>query len=282
MRKLLSFTLLFSLVLSATTLHAASAETAIANGLKNLRTVPTAQRPAATAKLATDIRALPAGQNKLKFADELSHLATEGDPGKDVLQAVAETLSQALTETPIPSKTGQPPMPYMEVAKLVRYEHVTTDLKDPLFDKAAEILATNDAELAKADFTLTDLHNKKVTLSQLRGKIVLVNFWATWCQPCRAEMGDLDVIQEHFESQGLVILSITDEDLFKVGSYFSGYKYHPTVLVDTGGKVAKQFHVDGIPRTFVFDREGKVVAQSIDMRTQRQFLNMLGDAGLHP
>jgi thiol-disulfide isomerase/thioredoxin len=282
MRKLPSFTLLFSLVMSATVLHAASPENAITNGLKNLRTVPTAQRPAATLKLATDIRALPAGQNKLKFADELSHLATEGDPGKDVLQAVTDTLSQALTETPIPSKTGQPPMPYMDVAKLVRYEHVTTDLKDPLFDKAAEILAANDAELAKADFTLTDLHNKKVTLSQLRGKIVLVNFWATWCPPCQAEMADLDVIQEHFESQGLVILSITNEEPFKVGSYFSTYKYHPTVLIDTSGKVAKQFHVDGIPRTFVFDRDGKVVAQSIDMRTQRQFLNMLGDAGLHP
>jgi hypothetical protein len=54
------------------------------------------------------------------------------------------------------------------------------------------------------------------------------------------------------------------------------------VLLDDGGKVAKQFHVDGIPRTFVFDREGKLAAQATDMRTQQQFLRMLAAAGLKP
>jgi peroxiredoxin len=173
-------------------------------------------------------------------------------------------------------------MPYMDVAKLVRYEHVNTDLKDPLLDKAAQILAANDAEIEKVDFTLKDLHGKKYTLSELRGKIVLVNFWATWCPPCRAEMPDLDAIYTHFQSQGLVILSLSDEDPFKVSSFISPTNYHPPVLLDTGGKIAKQLHVDGIPKTFVFDREGKLVAQSIDMRTQHQFLMMLAAAGLHP
>ena len=59
-----------------------------------------------------------------------------------------------------------------------------------------------------------------------------------------------------------------------------GTTYHPTVLLDTGGKVAKQFHVDGIPKTFVFNAEGKLAAQSIDERTQNQFLAMLAQAGV--
>jgi thiol-disulfide isomerase/thioredoxin len=170
----------------------------------------------------------------------------------------------------------------MELAKLVRYERLTTDLKDPLLDKASQTLAANDAEIEKNDFTLKDIHGKKYTLSELRGKIVLVNFWATWCPPCRAEMPNLDVIYSHFQSQ-LVVLSISvDTELFKVGSFLAPTNYHPPVLLDTGGKVAKQFHVDGLPRTFVFNAEGKLVAQSIDMRTQRQFLEMLAAAGLHP
>jgi peroxiredoxin len=95
-------------------------------------------------------------------------------------------------------------------------------------------------------------------------------------------MQDLDLIYTHYQQQGLVVLSITDENPFTVNSYLSPLGYHPPVLTDDGGKVAKQFHVDGLPRTFVFDRDGKLVAESIDMRTQRQFFAMLAKAGLQP
>jgi peroxiredoxin len=266
-------------------LLAQATESSITKQLQGLRGVPDAQRPAATAKIASDIRTLPAGLPKLKLADGLSHLATEGDPGHDTLNAVAQTLAIALTENPLPAKGDAVPSPYTDVAKLVRYEHVTIDspiLTDPLYLKAMDALAANDAEIAKANFTLKDLHGKKWTLSELKGKIVLVTFWATWCPPCRKEMPDLDAIYTHFQSQGLVILSLSDEDAFKVSSYINPTGYHPPVLLDEGGKVAKLFHVDGIPKSFVFDREGKLVAQSIDMRTQHQFLLMLAEAGLHP
>jgi peroxiredoxin len=251
--------------------------------LQTLRSVPDAQRPAVTTKIAMDIRTLPAGLPKVKLAYGLSGLSTEGDPGKETLEAVAETLAESLKENPLPPKTpdAPPAVPYVELAKLIRYEHVSATLDDPQMAKAAAQLEANDADVQKADFTLKDLRGKKVTLSELKGKIVLVNFWATWCPPCRKEMPDLDAIYRHFQSQGLVILSISDEDAFKVNSYVAPIDYHPPVLIDTGGKVAKQFHVDGIPKSFVFDREGKLVAQSIDMRTQRQFLVMLGKAGLH-
>jgi thiol-disulfide isomerase/thioredoxin len=264
-------------------LAAQATESSITDHLKNLRSVSAEQRPAATAKLAADINTLPAGQSKVKLADALAHLSTEGDPGKDTLQAVTNTLAQALTESPVAPKNDHVPEPYMEVAKLVRYEQLTTSLKDPQFDKASQLLEANDADIEKADFTLKDLRGKKYTLSELRGKIVLVNFWATWCPPCRSEMPNLDAIYTHFQSQGLEILSISvDEDPLKMTSFMSGTNYHPPVLYDAGGKVAKQFHVDGLPRTFVFNRDGKLIAQSIDMRTQRQFFNMLAAAGLHP
>ncbi len=69
----------------------------------------------------------------------------------------------------------------------------------------------------------------------------MVNFWATWCGPCRLEMPDLDRLYSHFQPQGLVVLSISDEDSFKVASFISPTGYHPPVLLDPGGKVHKLF-----------------------------------------
>ncbi len=271
-----------ALFLAASPLRSEVSASKIEGQIEKLRSLPDDKRPAATVQLAHDVMALPAGQPKLRLADALSHLVTEGDQGADALQAVADTLTKSLAETPVPAKGDEPPMPYLDLARLVRYEHVSVTLDDPLYAKAVNTLAANDADIEKADFTLKDLHNKPWTLSQLRGKIVMVNFWATWCPPCRAEMPNLDVIYTHYESQGLVILSITDENPFKVGQFFGGWNYHPPVLIDPDGAVHKLFHITGIPRTYVFNREGKLVGVGIDQSTQRQFFVMLAAAGLQP
>lgn len=252
--------------------------------LDTLRQLPDERRGSATRQLALEIRALPPSRDKVILADQLSHLATEGEDDTSVIQEVATSLSDALKETPIASKSGKPSEPYYQLAKLVRYEGVTTDMSDPQYTQSVDLLKTHDSEAEKIDFTLEgfnlkQLGVKKVTLSQFRGKIVLLNFWATWCPPCRAEMPDLQAIYDRFKDQ-LVVLSITDEDGMKVANFIgpSGYKY--PILIDPSRKVAGAFHIDGIPQSFVFDREGRLVGHSMDMRTQRQFLAMLARAGL--
>jgi hypothetical protein len=95
-------------------------------------------------------------------------------------------------------------------------------------------------------------------------------------------MPDLDALQTYFDQQGLVILSITDEAPIKIGPIIAGWKYHPAILFDPEGKVHQQFHVQGIPRTYVFGRDGKLVAVGIDQRTRKQFLQMLQHTDLHP
>jgi hypothetical protein len=100
-------------------------------------------------------------------------------------------------------------------------------------------------------------------------------------------MGELEAIHEHYAGNGLVVLSIAEEDPAQVFRFMSRLHYLPQVLTDdagigTYGTAAKAFHIDGVPRTFVFDREGKLAAESLDMCTSRQFLTMLGRAGLEP
>jgi thiol-disulfide isomerase/thioredoxin len=266
-------------------LHAQVTEASLTKQIAGLRAVPDAQRPATMAKIAIDIRGLLAGVSKVRIADALAVLCTEGDPGHTALQAVADTLAQSLRESPQPAQSdGTPARPYTDLAKLVRYEGIETNIVDPMFARASEILATNDADVmdaVRADFTLMDTSGRKYKLSALKGRIVLVNFWATWCPPCRREMKDLDAIYTSYRARGLIIVSITNEGPEPVMSYLSSVRYRPPVLIDEDGKVTKQFHVDGLPRTFLYDRHGKLAAEAIDMRTRRQFFDMLAHAGLY-
>jgi len=271
-----------AVLLAGHMLCAQANDTSIVEQLKKLRSYDGEQRPIATIQVAESIRALPAGQRKVQLAASVANLVTEGDQGPKALQAVAETLAMALKESPIPARGNEVPPPYIELANLVRYMHVKVALNDPLLARATEILVSEEADVQKADFTLKDLHNKKVTLSELRGKIVMVNFWATWCGPCRLEMPALNKIYAYFQSQGLVILSITDEDAFKVNSFIQPTGYRPPVLIDPGGKVHKQFHVEGIPKTFFFSRDGKLIGETIDQSTEKQFLSVLSQTDLHP
>jgi peroxiredoxin len=170
----------------------------------------------------------------------------------------------------------------MELASLVRYEHVQASVDDPQFAAAMAKLEVDDAQRQQADFTLADLHGKNWTPKDLRGKVVLLNFWATWCPPCRKEMPDIEALYLKFKDkdQGFVVLAISDEDASKVNPFLAERNITYPVLLDPGRKVNEQFRIEGIPKSFVYDRSDKLVAQSIDMRTQRQFLEMLAQAGL--
>ena len=255
-------------------------EKPIVEKIRHLRDVPDDQRAQVTKDLAMQIRALPVTGHRLELATDLASLSTEGDYGKDTLQTVADTLAESLRQHPVEGENGHPAYPYFALAELVRYEHVQASLDHPQYTAAMAELALDDEHRAKADFTLSDLDGRRWTLKSLRGKVVLVNFWATWCPPCRKELPDLETLSQRFADKGLVILAISDEDAGKVKPFIEKQRITYTVLLDPGHKVADEFAVDGVPKSFIYDREGKLVAQAIDMRTRKQFLEMLEKAGL--
>jgi peroxiredoxin len=255
-------------------------EKPIVEQLHGLRKLDDAVRVRTTKDLALQIRTLPIVPNKVRLAGALANLSTEGDFGKDTLQEVTTTLAAALREQPPAGKPGEPDGLYVELASLVRYEHMQAASDNPQFTAAMAKLQADDAKRQSADFTLEDLHGNPWHLQDLRGKVVLVNFWATWCPPCRKEMPDLDALYNKYKDQGFVVLAISDEEAAKVSPFISEHKISYPVLLDPGRKVNDAFIVEGIPKSFVYDRSGKMVAQSIDMRTRNQFLEMLSQAGL--
>ncbi len=252
----------------------------IVEKLRAIRQQPDAERGAYTRDLALKIRALPAGKDKLDLAYGLASRATEGDFGHDNLQEVTTTLAEAVKEIPVAAKDGKPADPYEYLAELVRYEHMKAAVDDPQFAQAMSALEERDKKLQSADFTLADTTGRTWHLRELKGKVVLVNFWATWCPPCRKEMPDLDALEKEFGPQGFVVLGITDEKPEVVNGFLAKQSYTYPILFDPDRKANTEFGIEGIPKSFVYDRDGHLVSQSIDMRTMGQFKEMLQGAGL--
>jgi peroxiredoxin len=248
---------------------------AIGKSTGQMRGLPTdADRAKLVLQIVADIRALPPSIAKVGSISSLANLATEGDLGQEALNAVASTLALALKETPGSAAN------YVELARLVRYEHLTPLAADPSLEAATAVLALHDQVVQESGFTLAALDGKTYNLDALRGKVVLLNFWATWCPPCRREMPDMEKLYRRFTAKGLVVLAVSDEKRETVEDFLKKQNYTFPVLLDPERKVNTAFGIEGIPNSFLFDRQGKLVAQSIDMRTERQFLEMFKAAGL--
>ena len=131
------------------------------------------------------------------------------------------------------------------------------------------------------DFTLTDLGEKTVTLSNLKGQVVLINFWATWCGPCRVEMPAIQHRYETFKDQGFTVLAVDfDEPLTEVSAFARALNLTSTVLLDPGGSVNELYHVRGYPSTFMVDRSGVIKKLHIGLMTEKQLDNYLASLGL--
>lgn len=112
------------------------------------------------------------------------------------------------------------------------------------------------------DFTLDDLEGRKTSLSDFRGKVVLLNFWATWCPPCKAEMPGMEKLYQTFkDNPDFVMLAVdSQEEASVVRKFIADNQYHFKVLLDSDGQVNARYSVQAIPTTYLIDRQGRVIA----------------------
>ncbi len=111
------------------------------------------------------------------------------------------------------------------------------------------------------DFSLNTLDGEQISLSGLRGKVVLINFWATWCPPCKTEMPALQAAYQAYRDQGLVVLAVntTDQDEAGAARQFAqsaGLTF--PLLADVKGEAFRQYQVQALPTSFFVDRQGKI------------------------
>ena len=109
------------------------------------------------------------------------------------------------------------------------------------------------------NFTLKSLAGKNIKLSELTGNVVLVNFWASWCGPCRQEMPLLNAIHKKYAPLGFTVLGINvEEQVANARSFITERPVDFPILLDAKNQVSKLYHVVAMPTTVVIDRDGKI------------------------
>ena len=145
--------------------------------------------------------------------------------------------------------------------------------------KGSELAPAPEIGRLAPDFTLVDLEGNEVTLSDFRGKAVFINFWATWCPPCRAEMPEIEAVYQEYKDKDVVVIGVDilePEDV--VRQFVEQGSYSWIFILDTTGAVSDDYRITAIPTSFFIDREGIIQAVTIGAMTKRAMENKLAEA----
>jgi peroxiredoxin len=133
---------------------------------------------------------------------------------------------------------------------------------------ATETTHPTSRTLVAPDFALPDLKGNVQRLSDFRGKVVLLNFWATWCPPCRAEMSSMEILYQAYHDQGFEVLAVASDvqGAAIVQPFMEPYRLSFPALLDTSGWVNGMYGVRSIPTSYLLDRQGQVVSREFGAR----------------
>lgn len=202
-----------------------------------------------------------------------------------------EGLRQIIESMPDKSMSGKP------APKMVTTETYTSHSPNPpieakVFDttfpkgvvERTPAPASTDSPLPTGkpapNFEVKTMDGQTISLASLRGKVVFIDFWATWCPPCREGLPITDKLHRELSSKGVVVLAVSDEDKETVGAYVKEHKFEFTSCIDTEAKMAAAYKVESIPTTVIIDREGNLSTYLVGLGPEGQLREELAKVGV--
>ena len=193
---------------------------------------------------------------------------------------------------PLPESTPEAPLPEPRLSRRAAWIAMgsvalalgllwaASDLTDPHVDDSAYEAGHEDPEdadaagrMAPLNFTVKDMNGVDVNLASFKGKVILLNFWATWCGPCKLEIPDLVELQNTYRDDLVVLGFSVDDTAEQIKPYAAEYKMNYPVLVGLGHENVQEAYgpLFGIPVTVLIDREGRIAKKMSGIRTKEQF-----------
>lgn len=134
---------------------------------------------------------------------------------------------------------------------------------------------------ALPDFQVASLTNSSTShLSDYKGKVVLIDFWATWCGPCVESLPHNEALHKELASKGLQVMAISNEDAGTVRTFMSEQKYTMPTFIDVGGSACEQLHVSAYPTLMIVDRSGKLAYFTVGETEESELRDELKKLGI--
>ena len=201
---------------------------------------------------------------ELKYADKYPSRGIAGEPVRYWIER--DTRLVARMTFVQPGRAGAKPLYWT-------FQPTTAKLNQPLPDWALQLLPQEAGHEVNAwvgrpapPFDLASLDGNRVSLADLRGKVVLLNFWATWCSPCKEEMPVIEKLAADLGSRGLEVWGITNEAAAKARDWLDRAQRSLPTLVDTGRATFQAYEIDTIPVSVVIGRDGRVTSYVVGLR----------------
>ena len=171
----------------------------------------------------------------------------------------------------------------------VAYKKIVTSQKqNELLEAFESQLAEGDNENTEEmaiDFTLKDQYGNEHTLSEYKGKTIFLNFWATWCPPCRGEMPEIEEIYNEYgkNNDDIIILGVAAPNLGREGSeeeianFLSDNNYTFPVVMDFGGELVYKYNISGFPTTFIINEDGEIIHKVVGAMDKESMKEIIED-----
>jgi len=213
-------------------------------------------------------------QNRAGAADDLIWWANKAGLDREIIRPAVELLANASRDSSYAIAD--------EAALLIREYGLRLGENDPSIQARIALAQLEETLSDGYSFTLPSVDGTILRLKELRGKVVLLNFWATWCGPCRAEKPILQKVYDELKDKGFMILAITDEDPAVVRRFAGEYHITVPVIIDRRRTVFDHYLIEGIPKTIILNRQGRAVARPVTITDEAQLRKVLAAAGVTP